>query len=60
MAINWDTTPHYTLRFTPEGDAELTDKDGAPHDAFNTAISRGVKLTPGESPELQLLINVIL
>ena len=60
ITIDWDNVPHYTLRFTPNGEAELTDKDGAPHDAFNAAISRGLKLEPGEKPVLTLLTRETL
>ena len=58
--INWDTEPHYTLRFTPTGEAEMTDIDGVAHDAFNAATSRGLTLKPGESPVLTLLTRETL
>ncbi len=60
MAIDWDTTPHYTIRFTSAGEAEMTGEDGAPHEAFNAATSRGLKLSPDQSPELSLLTIIAL
>ena len=58
--IDWETSPHYTLRFTPTGEAELTNKDGMPHNAFNAAGLRGLTLKPGESPVLSLLTIIDL
>ncbi len=58
--IDWDTTPHYTIRFTSTGEAEMTDQDDVPHEAFNAATSRGLKLTPNDAPQLSLLIVTTL
>ena len=42
MVIDWDTTPHYTIRFTSSGEADMTDESGAAYDAFNGATSRAL------------------
>ena len=58
--INWDTEPHWKLMFTSNGEAKLVDADGVSHDAFDAAISRGLKLEPGEKPVLTLLTRETL
>ena len=58
--IDWDTTPHYTIRFTSSGEADMTDESGAAYNPFNRATSRALRLRLDESPELSLLTVVTL
>ena len=58
--IDWEAVKHWTLRFGSDGEAELVDAEGVPHDAFDAAISRWVKLEAGEKPVLTLLTRETL
>ena len=52
MAIDWDTTTHYVMKFTADGRAEIFDASGVSMPAYQRTTQLIVRVAEGEVPVL--------
>ena len=50
MSIDWNDTPHYTMKFTTDGRSEMFDKDGALMPAHQDRTCTVVRVVEGKMP----------